>query len=615
MSLIYLLIHAVLVSVSVTIANEAVPHSGVLAGIIVFFVGFLLYNGEVTTIIKEMQVALRDSTTPQLKNIFVFSKGIKKLKYLIEQTSEFSKKIFRDASGTANQILLASKNLSIQSRELSKMSKDQADNSQAISSAIIELQSTIGMITQNTQKTSDDAKKIETLTEDGHVKIEKLVKVVSSTSAVFEELVTSMEQFNKSAEKISEVIEIIKNITMQTKLLSFNAAVEAARAGEAGRGFSIVADEITKLAEQTEESAAEIANTVLGNKKITGQIDEKIQIAQKDIEQSTSEALSVKDSFGLVKDSVSEITNAINLISVSTSEQREAINDISDNIQTIVSASGKIFEKAEESLKLGKDVYDVSEQLETQVNKVKRQYFTLVPFESPIAMVKKFTPMAEFVSQIINDDLLVRLGHDYEQTIEDAGSRAPITYQTPSTYVEAREKYGVIPLVCPLNKGEKYYQTAIVVKSDSEISNIVELKSKSFAFGDIKSMGSKAMPEHMLKQAGVSTDQLAKYDYLGSHDNVAKAVAAGDFVAGGLMKSVAEKYVSEGSIKIIATSDDIPQFPICASPNIPEDLRNKIIKALCNLDPEDEVLEAFGPKITGFAPVSDDDYNIVRSML
>ena len=86
-----------------------------------------------------------------------------------------------------------------------------------------------------------------------------------------------------------------------------------------------------------------------------------------------------------------------------------------------------------------------------------------------------------------------------------------------------------------------------------------------------------------------------------------------NYDAGGLMLSAAEKHVSEG-LKILATSAKIPQFPVCAAPQLGADDREKLIQALTALrDPQ--ILGALGAHVTGFARISDSDYDGVRAML
>jgi ABC-type phosphate/phosphonate transport system substrate-binding protein len=107
--------------------------------------------------------------------------------------------------------------------------------------------------------------------------------------------------------------------------------------------------------------------------------------------------------------------------------------------------------------------------------------------------------------------------------------------------------------------------------------------------------------------------------YLNSHDNVVIAVSAEEYDAGGVMDSVAEKSEAAGEVRILATSQPIPEFPLCANSSLPADLRGKIVEALMKLneatDANRAVLTSINPRYTGVEIAEDGDYDVIREMV
>lgn len=116
----------------------------------------------------------------------------------------------------------------------------------------------------------------------------------------------NMINLNQSAQKITECVGQIENISDQTNLLALNAAIEAARAGEQGRGFAVVADEVRTLAGQTSNTTKEITNIIQATAGFIQQVDQGIEVIQKDTTnlQGTTSTIesSVKLITGLSKD-------------------------------------------------------------------------------------------------------------------------------------------------------------------------------------------------------------------------------------------------------------------------------------------------------------------------
>ncbi|MGE5894422.1 MAG: phosphate/phosphite/phosphonate ABC transporter substrate-binding protein [bacterium] len=187
------------------------------------------------------------------------------------------------------------------------------------------------------------------------------------------------------------------------------------------------------------------------------------------------------------------------------------------------------------------------------------------------------------------------------------------------TYIQAREKYGVVPLVRGVNSlGKAEYWSVIIVKPHSPIRKIADLRNKRFAFGDVTSTQGYLIPRIALAQNGIRLSDLRTYSYTGSHRNCANAVLSGRSDACGLQDTMGMALAKKGLVRIIFTSEYYPSSGIAANKNIPPQMLVKVRKALIDFDPEGS--HAAGlyhwdktemPK--GFTPAEDGDYAELRA--
>jgi phosphonate transport system substrate-binding protein len=122
----------------------------------------------------------------------------------------------------------------------------------------------------------------------------------------------------------------------------------------------------------------------------------------------------------------------------------------------------------------------------------------------------------------------------------------------------------------------------------------------------------------MLAEAGIGLDGLKEYVFLGHHDDVAKAVIAGEYDAGGLREPTARAFQDQG-LEVIKTSIDIPEFNICASRRLDTRTGELIKKALIALGQKDKsharLLTAVDKEYTGFVAAADSDYDGIRKIM
>ena len=250
--------------------------------------------------------------------------------------------------------------------------------------------------------------------------------------------------------------------------------------------------------------------------------------------------------------------------------------------------------------------------------------FGVVPLEDKVTVFKQFQPLAKYLSAELGVEVKLVIGQDYQATIDALGKNdVQFAYLTPTTYPKCERQYadqGIQPLARFLENGKGTYRSCLIVPAGSSITEVKELKGKRIAFGSKDSTGSHLMPRSALVASQIDPDKdLTQYKFLGSHTDVAEAVALGKFDAGGVKDSVAEKYQRQNQVKIIFTSQEIPEFPICANKNVDRVLVDKLTQALLKLDLKSEngkiILTSINAKYSGSESAKSSDYDIIRNMI
>lgn len=165
---------------------------------------------------------------------------------------------------------------------------------------------------------------------------------------------------------------MISIIAKQTNMLALNAAIEAARAGEHGKGFSVVAEEVRKLAEESAAAAYKIESMILEIRSKTELAVNNITITELKVNEGTSVAKNTSSHIKTVISNVTSLVNELNLISKQVFNQAETSQKISNsmssivtNVQEVSSASQEISSNVESQVSVIAEISSTSEQLLT----------------------------------------------------------------------------------------------------------------------------------------------------------------------------------------------------------------------------------------------------------
>ena len=221
---------------------------------------------------------------------------------------------------TLTSIGEASEQVQAGSGNLADASQNLAEGATEQAGAVQELHATISDITATMGKSVESA-------DESYMKAQKYANEADSSREEMAEMMAAMKRINDTSTRIGNIISEIEAIAAQTNLLSLNASIEAARAGEAGRGFSVVADEIRDLADQSAKAAVDTR--------------ELIENSIKEVTEGNRVAERVADSIKSVVDGINQIADFTQNLKVMVNDQAEAmrqaeigVNQISEVVQS-----------------------------------------------------------------------------------------------------------------------------------------------------------------------------------------------------------------------------------------------------------------------------------------
>ncbi|WP_329494138.1 methyl-accepting chemotaxis protein [Caproiciproducens sp. CPB-2] len=221
---------------------------------------------------------------------------------------------------TLGQIDQAAEQVSTGAGQVPQGAQALAQGAAEQASSVEELTATIAEISENIRSNAEQA--------DGASKnVNTVLFEIETSNRHMEEMVAAMGRISESSGQIGKIIQTIEDIAFQTNILALNAAVEAARAGAAGKGFSVVADEVRNLASKSARAAKDTTALIAGSM-------EQVEHGTKIADETAKSLLRVVKSAKEVTGTIEKISDATNQQSAAIAQVTLGVGQISDVVQT-----------------------------------------------------------------------------------------------------------------------------------------------------------------------------------------------------------------------------------------------------------------------------------------
>ena len=261
-----------------------------------------------------------------------------------------------DVSTSANQILNAAD-------EMTAGATQQDQEITNTSSAVEELTVSMKQVSNNAEASAEAARRALDAAEQGNRAVRDTLEGMQRIRASVQATAKKIKSLGDRSLEISEIINVINDITEQTNLLALNAAIEAARAGEAGRGFAVVADEVRKLAEHSRSATKDIAALI---KAIQAETNEAV-VVMEDGTREVEEGAGLADQAGKALEAISSVVRQsaelVQEISLASKQQVRGTEGVANAMQIISGITRQTTQGARQTASTVGNMVKMSEQL------------------------------------------------------------------------------------------------------------------------------------------------------------------------------------------------------------------------------------------------------------
>ncbi len=297
----------------------------------------------------------------------IISEMIEVFNAMIQKQKEIIHNITDAISATAS----ASTEISASADEMAAGAQEQSSQTTEVANAVERMTRTIIETTESNRQAAEEANKSKQIAEEGGKVFKELEKGMDNLAGIVIHATEIVDELGKSSEKIGEIIHVINEIADQTNLLALNAAIEAARAGEQGRGFAVVADEVRKLAERTQNATKEIEEMIKSIQSETIKAVDSMHAGTDQVKIGKEKVTEAGQSLKEIIESSNHVMEIIRETAAASEEQTIVAEEINRNVAGINTVAQETAMGVEQIATASEDLSRLTHSLQQMVNSFK----------------------------------------------------------------------------------------------------------------------------------------------------------------------------------------------------------------------------------------------------